>query len=148
MSSEDKNIRTLPLYNYIKGLIQIVLITLHIVLKRKLENIFNVLFCVIVVGYLIFSYKLIVYNHKRLQLMQVFGIGGVMWSILLTTVFDLATNGEINFSYQIGFSVLQIFGWAIMFFIFMISYKRMPAMFYKFRVKYNVTELFRFMFGK
>ena len=80
--------------------------------------------------------------------MQVFAIGGVLWSILLTTVFDLGTNGEINFGYQIGFSILQIFGWALLLFIFFIAYKRLPSMFYKFKVKYNVTELFRFMFGK
>ena len=102
----DKNIRIYPLYNYLKGIIQLILVTLSTVLKRRSSLIFNVVFCVILIGLLLYSYKFRIYNHIRLELMQVFSIIGILWSVLLTTVYDLATNGEINFSYQIVFSVL------------------------------------------
>ena len=88
------------------------------------------------------------YNHKRLQLIQIFVAVGLLWSILLTTIFDLVTKGEINSSNQIVFSVFQMSGLALILLLFYIIYKKQPEMFYKFKIRYNVTELFRFMFGK
>ena len=80
--------------------------------------------------------------------MQIFSIIGVLWSVLLTTIFDLAIEREIKSNYQITFSVLQIFGWVLILLLFYLTYKKQPAIFYKFKERYNVTELFRFMFGK
>ena len=61
--------------------------------------------------------------------MQIFVFIGLLWSILLTTILDLATKGEINSTNQIVFSVLQMFGLAIILLYFIFIYKKQPAIF-------------------
>ena len=90
---EERTIQISPLYTYIKGLFQIALPVLSLVLKNRFSTIFNLLFSFFISIYLFISYRLISYNYKRIQLMQVFGICGIFWSMILTTIFDLTTEG-------------------------------------------------------
>ena len=92
----NRNILALPFYSYIRVLLQVFLSILSITLKIRFSMIFNITFSILMIGNLIISQKLLIYNYKRIQLMQVFAVSGVVWSNLLTTIFNLATGGEIN----------------------------------------------------
>ena len=61
------------------------------------------MFSLIMIGNLIFSYKLRIYNFKRIKLMEISAISGVVWSVLLTTIFEITTEGEINLEMRILF---------------------------------------------
>ena len=98
--------------------------------------------------YLVFSHKLLIYNYNRVKLMQVFAIIAVVWSMLLTIVFDLVAGDDIDSDMQINFVVFQFSGWAFIFLIFFLLYRREPNVFLKPKMKYDVMKLFRFMFGK
>ena len=98
--------------------------------------------------YLVFSHKLLIYNYNRVKLMQVFAIIAVVWSMLLTIVFDLVAGDDIDSDVQINFAVFQFSGWAFIFLIFFLLYRREPNVFLKPKMKYDVMKLFRFMFGK
>ena len=120
----NRNIFILPLYSYIKVIFQLVLSVLSITLKTRFPFIFNIVFSVLMIGNLLISWKLLIYNYKRIQLMQVFAVCGVVWSVLLTTVFDLITEGEIVFLEKIIFFIFQTAGWWIILTIFLFLFKK------------------------
>ena len=101
-----RNILILPLYAYIKVLFQIVLSVLSIILKVRFAMIFNSVFSLLMIGNLIISYKLRIYNFKRIQLIEIFTISGVVWSVLLTTIFEIAAEGEVNLELKTLFITL------------------------------------------
>ena len=92
----ERNIQISPIYTYIKGLFQVALPVLSLVLKNRFSTVFNLLYTFLISIYLFVSYRLISYNYKRIQLMQVFSICGIFWSMILTSIFDLTTEGEID----------------------------------------------------
>ena len=92
----NSNIQVLPLYSYIKVLLQIFLSILSIIIKNRFSTIFNIIFSIFMIGNLIVSHKLLIYNYKRIQLMQVFAVTGVVWSVLLTTIFDLGVGEKVD----------------------------------------------------
>ena len=94
--STNTNIQILPVYSFIRILFQISVSVLNLTVKNRFPMIFNICFSLLIIGKLIVSHKLLIYNYKRIQLMQVFSVTGVVWSVLLTTIFDLGTGEEIN----------------------------------------------------
>ena len=92
LNIKNSTLQVLPLYSYIKVLLQIFLSVLSIIIKNRFSTIFNITFSIFMLGNLIVSHKLLIYNYKRIQLMQVFAVSSVVWSVLLTTIFELATE--------------------------------------------------------
>ena len=89
----DRNIHISPFYTYFKGIFQVILLVFSLILKKWFISIFNILYCFLILVYFFVSYKLLTYNYKRIQLMQIFAICGIFWSMVLTTVFELVTEG-------------------------------------------------------
>ena len=122
--STNSNIQVLPLYSYIRVFLQISVSVLSMTLKYRFPIIFNISFSLLMIGNLIVSYKLLIYNYKRIQLIQVFSVSGVVWSVLLTTIFDLGTEGEVNETMKVLFITFQILGWICILFVFFLLFKK------------------------
>ena len=65
----NKNLLILPFYSYIKVLLQIFLSLISITIKERFSLIFNLVFSLFMIGNLIISLKIIVFNYRRIQLM-------------------------------------------------------------------------------
>ena len=63
-----RNILVSPVFNFIKGLFQMSLVSLSVILKKEYSSAFNVAFSLIVLIYLLLSFKLRIYNYKRIKL--------------------------------------------------------------------------------
>ena len=85
--STNRNLQILPFYSYIRVFLQISLSVLSLTLRNRFTMIFNITFSLFMIGNLIVSYKLLIYNYKRIQLVQVFTVSGVVWSVLKTNFF-------------------------------------------------------------
>ena len=54
----DCNILVLPLYNYIKGVFQVILSLISLILKKRFSIIFDIVFSLLILIYLLISFKL------------------------------------------------------------------------------------------
>ena len=74
----DSNVQALPLYSYLRVLLQICISVLSLTLKTRFPMIFNITFSLLMIVNLIVSQKLLIYNYKRIQLIQVFAVISVL----------------------------------------------------------------------
>ncbi|CAG9319135.1 unnamed protein product [Blepharisma stoltei] len=135
------HVKVVPLYLMVKSIFQISLIVMNKTIKRSQEIAHSVLFIIVLLVYIIFTFKFKPYNYPRFSWWQGLSLIGVEWLAFISTI---AIGIQDDF---IPLLVVLIFGWFIIAIVGLyIQKKKYPSLLFRKSTK-DTSTLFKFAFS-
>ncbi|CAG9329357.1 unnamed protein product [Blepharisma stoltei] len=136
------HVKYTPLHLMAKTIFQVVLILMNKTVKRAEELIHGILFTIVAISFVIFTFKHKAYNYPRFSWWLSLSLIAVTWTSFLATInIGLQKNSSIAWIFILifGYIVIAMIGWIV-------QRKKYPSLLFRKTVK-NTSTLFKFAFS-